>query len=133
MTQVKLHSSTKVGNKNNNYMSVILVPKKIKIKHIDGVSLVPARAIIKSREVEFEYKFEGMWYGQVLSVQRCIENGYINKVRANNNFREMKKDVIYPIIKFYYMKDNLGCNRGDMIVEIPVNDGMHISNFEAVF
>lgn len=123
----QLNANTNVGR--------ILVKKKVWIKHIDGISTVLAKAIIGSREVEveFEYKFEGMVYGQTLSVKQCIEFGYINKVRANNNFREMKKDTVYPIIGFYYAEDDIACAKGSMIVEIPVNDGMHVSNFEAAF
>jgi hypothetical protein len=117
----------------NTNVGRILVKKKVWIKHIDGISTVLAKAIIGSGEVEFEYKFEGMVYGQTLSVKQCIEFGYINKVRANNNFREMKKDTVYPIIRFYYAEDDVACAKGSMIVGIPVNDGMHVSNFEAVF
>lgn len=106
--------------------------KKVKIIHIDGISEVLAKAVVKNKEVEFEYRFNGMSYGQTLSFEQCIEKGYVKKVKANNNFRDMKSGVIYPIISFDYSEDDMVCNRGDMLIKIPVNGGSHISNFDIV-
>jgi len=41
---------------------------KIKIKHIDGITDVMAKVHKYGNEINLEYKFEGMTYGQTLTV-----------------------------------------------------------------
>jgi hypothetical protein len=106
---------------------------KVKIKHIDGATIVSALPIIKSDAVEFNYRFGGMSYSQTLTVTQCISIGYIKKVRAKGNFRNMKKGNTYLISGFSYLNGNpIGASDGDMIVNIGILE-THVSNFEAAF
>lgn len=109
---------------------------KVKITHIDGYSIVRAVPIIKKGEIEFNYRFEGISYALTIPLSECIKIGYVKNVRANNNFRKMKKDKVYQILSFQYADTIAPCNTGDIIININtdgINEAVHVSNFDAAF
>lgn len=102
---------------------------RVRIKHVDGVTDVAATLILAATEINLEYRLDGMTYGRTMTLPEAIKVGVIKKVKANNNFRSMKKGEIYPILSFSFADRGVACEKGDMIVRISCGN-MHFSNFE---
>jgi hypothetical protein len=56
--------------------------------------------------------------------------GTVTHVIANNTFREMKDNTVYPILSYKFAEEQLGCSKGDMLIEIE-HGTFHYSNFYA--
>jgi hypothetical protein len=56
--------------------------------------------------------------------------GTVTHVIANNTFREMKENTVYPIINYKFAEEQIGCSKGDMLIEIE-HGSFHYSNFYA--
>ena len=103
---------------------------KVKIKHVDGVTDVMAKVFIcDSREIDLDYRFEGMDYVRTLTLPEAVNMGVVKKVKATNNFRKMVKGQIYPILGIEFAEDSIACKKGDMIIKIYEGDSFHYSNF----
>lgn len=64
--------------------------------------------------------------------QMCagILDGSVTHVVANNTFRAMTEDTVYPILSYSIAKNNIACNDGDILIEIE-HGTFHHSNFYA--
>lgn len=52
--------------------------KRIKIKHVDGVTDVIAKVILNKEDINLEYRLDGMTYGRTIDFQEAIKIGIID-------------------------------------------------------